>query len=212
MYRNFFKRTIDLFFSLFTLILLTPLLAALAVLIRTKLGSPILFTQERPGLNEKTFKLYKFRTMTDETDEHGELLPDSKRLTSFGEWLRATSLDELPELFNILIGDMSLVGPRPLLLNYLPYYSEAERARHTVRPGLTGLAQINGRNHLDWDDRLELDVEYVHTLSFMLDAAIFLATIKKVIKKENVAIADKNPMQDLHVERRDLSVDQTTGQ
>ncbi len=159
MYRNCMKRCLDFLLSLCGLILLSPVLLILAVLVRVKLGSPVLFKQERPGRNEKIFTLCKFRTMTDEKDEKGNLLPDAVRLTKFGKFLRGTSLDELPELLNILEGDMSIVGPRPLLVSYLPYYSERERLRHSVRPGLTGLAQVSGRNYIDWDRRLEKDVE-----------------------------------------------------
>lgn len=159
MYRNCMKRCLDFLLSLCGLILLSPVLLILAVLVRVKLGSPVLFKQERPGKNEKIFTLCKFRTMTDEKDEKGNLLPDAVRLTKFGKFLRGTSLDELPELLNILKGDMSIVGPRPLLVSYLPYYSERERLRHSVRPGLTGLAQVSGRNYIDWDRRLAKDVE-----------------------------------------------------
>ena len=154
------------------MIVLSPVLLIVAILVRTKLGSPVIFHQKRPGKDEKIFTLCKFRTMTDEKDENGELLPDSVRLTKFGEFLRATSLDELPELWNIFKGDMSIIGPRPLLVSYLPYYTEEEQLRHTVRPGLTGLAQVSGRNFLDWDRRLQKDVEYVRKLSFLMDLKV----------------------------------------
>ncbi|WP_279006566.1 sugar transferase, partial [Thomasclavelia cocleata] len=152
-----------------------------------KLGSPVIFTQERPGKNEKIFKMYKFRTMTNETDEKGNLLSDEIRLTKFGKLLRSTSLDELPELFNILKGDMSIVGPRPLLVSYLPFYTKEEKVRHEVRPGLTGLAQVNGRNFIDWDNRLKKDIEYVENMSFVLDIKVIVTTILLVSKKSDVA-------------------------
>ncbi len=167
--------------------MLSPILLVLIFLVRIKLGSPVFFHQDRPGLNEKIFRLYKFRTMTDERDERGKLKPDAERLTSFGKFLRKTSLDELPELWNILKGDMSLIGPRPLLIEYLPYYTEEERLRHTVRPGLTGLAQASGRNFLNWDARFQKDVEYVKGLSFGMDVKVIFMTVKTVLFSENVA-------------------------
>lgn len=185
-YRRFIKRPMDLILSLIGIIVLSPVLIIVAILVRTKLGSPVIFKQERPGYNEKIFTMYKFRTMTDERDENGELLPNSERLTKFGKALRATSLDELPELFNILKGDMSIVGPRPLLVEYLPLYNENQRKRHSVRPGLTGLAQINGRNAISWEEKFDLDVEYVDDISFMGDVKILLRTIITVMKKENI--------------------------
>ena len=188
MYKHFFKRLLDILISGIGLICLSPVLIVLAVLVRVKLGSPIIFKQKRPGLNEKIFTLKKFRTMTDERDEEGKLLPDAQRLTKFGKFLRSTSLDELPELWNIFCGDMSLIGPRPLLISYLPYYTQREQLRHTVRPGLTGLAQISGRNLLEWDKRLEKDAEYVENLSFGLDIKIFFLTIKKVFIREDVVV------------------------
>lgn len=187
MYKHFMKRLLDIVLSGVALILLSPLFLILAILIRIKLGSPIIFHQNRPGKNEKIFNLCKFRTMTDERDEQGELLPDEKRLTSFGKLLRTTSLDELPELWNIFKGDMSIIGPRPLLVSYLPYYTEEEKLRHSVRPGLTGLAQVNGRNFIDWDKRLQKDVEYVKGLTFLMDMSIIWKTVKVVFVKENVA-------------------------
>ena len=187
MYAKYMKRMLDFLIALVGLVVASPILLIVAVLVRTKLGSPVLFIQERPGKDEKTFKLYKFRSMSDARDEQGNLLPDKDRLTSFGKMLRATSLDELPELFNILKGDMSLIGPRPLLVSYLPWYTEREQLRHTVRPGLTGLAQVSGRNFLAWDKRLEKDVEYVEHLSFEMDLKILFMTVKKVLCKEDVA-------------------------
>ena len=186
-YERFVKRGLDAFLATGALIVLSPVLLVTAVLVRVKLGSPVLFTQDRPGRDGKTFKLYKFRTMTDARDEHGELLPDEVRLTPFGKALRSTSLDELPELVNIVKGDMSIIGPRPLLVQYLPYYTETEKHRHDVRPGLSGLAQINGRNLVKWDQRLAMDVEYVNRITFIVDANIVLNTIKKVVAKEDVA-------------------------
>lgn len=187
MYRLFIKRLFDIVLSGMALILLSPVYLILAILIRVKLGSPVIFHQERPGKDEKIFTLCKFRTMTDERDENGELLPDAVRLTKFGKLLRATSLDELPELWNIFKGDMSIIGPRPLLVSYLPYYTEEEKLRHTVRPGLTGLAQVSGRNFLDWDRRLQKDVEYVKNLSFRMDLKVIFMTVKVVLVKEDVA-------------------------
>lgn len=184
----FFKRTIDIAVSIVLLILLSPLLLIVAILNLYHHGRPVLFTQKRPGMNENIFDMYKFRTMTNEKDERGELLADNRRLTSFGNFLRKTSLDELPELFNVLKGDMSLVGPRPLLVKYLPHYSERERKRHHVRPGITGLAQVTGRNSLNWDDRLEKDVEYVENLSFLLDLEILVKTVVIVLQRKDVTL------------------------
>lgn len=187
MYRKFFKRLLDILLSLCILILLSPVYLVLIVLVRGKLGSPVFFKQERPGLNGEIFTLYKFRTMTDARDKDGNLLPDKDRLTSFGKFLRASSLDELPEFFNILKGDMSFIGPRPLLVSYLPYYTEKESLRHTVRPGLTGLAQVSGRNFIDWDRRLAKDVEYVEGLSFLMDLKVLLFSVKVVLCRSDVA-------------------------
>lgn len=186
-YGKYVKRILDFILSLAGIILLSPLFLILAVLVRIKLGSPIFFKQERPGKDEKIFVLRKFRTMTDKRDEKGELLPDCKRLTGFGRMLRATSLDELPELFNILKGDMSIIGPRPLLLSYLPYYTNEEKLRHTVRPGLTGLAQVSGRNFIDWDSRFKKDVEYVRNLSFFMDMKVLWLTVRTVLGQSDVA-------------------------
>ena len=188
LYNKYIKRILDILISLTFIVLFSWLYLILTILVRIKLGSPVLFCQERPGYNEKIFKLYKFRTMTDKRDEKGNLLPDSERLTKFGSMLRSTSLDELPEMFNILKGDMSLIGPRPLLVEYLPYYTEEERLRHSVRPGLTGLAQVSGRNYLAWDKRLAKDVEYVNHISFITDVRIIIKTIKVVFKKEDVSV------------------------
>lgn len=201
-YKRYVKRLMDFILSLMAIIVLSPILLVVAVLIRVKLGGPVLFRQERPGLNEKIFMMYKFRTMTDQRDENGELLPDSVRLIKFGRVLRSTSIDELPGLFNILKGDMSIVGPRPLLVRYLRYYTEEEKVRHSLRPGLSGLAQVNGRNNLDWDSRLAADVEYVEKISFLLDLKIVLKTILKVFKRDGVTVVDKSTLEDLNVERR----------
>lgn len=186
MYRLFFKRFLDFLLSLVAIVLLSPIYLIVAILVRVKLGSPVIFTQERPGKDEKIFKMYKFRSMTSEIDENGNLLPDEVRLTSFGKKLRATSFDELPELFNILKGDMSIVGPRPLLIKYLPLYTSEQRKRHYVKPGLTGLAQISGRNSITWEDKFNLDINYVNTLSFNLDLKIIILTVKSVLKKEGI--------------------------
>ena len=187
MYAKYMKRLLDILLSLTIPVVLSPLLLVLRILVRSKLGSPIFFQQERPGLHEKIFTMYKFRTMTDKRDAEGNLLPDKDRLTKFGKLLRATSLDELPEFFNILKGDMSFIGPRPLLVSYLPYYTETEALRHTVRPGLTGLAQVSGRNFLDWDRRLAKDVEYVKGLSFQMDLKVLFLTVKVVFDRSDVA-------------------------
>lgn len=186
-YRKFGKRFLDFFLSSIAIILLSPILLVVAVLVRIKLGSPVLFHQERPGKDEKIFTLCKFRTMTDKRDAQVKLLPDSQRLTKFGKMLRATSLDELPELFNIWKGDMSIIGPRPLLVSYLPWYTQEEKLRHTVRPGLTGLAQVSGRNFLDWDKRLAKDVEYVKKLSLAMDLKVLWKTVMVVFDHSEVA-------------------------
>lgn len=186
MYANYVKRILDLMLSLIAVIICSPIFLVLFLLVRIKLGSPVLFTQERPGKDEKIFRLYKFRTMTSQTDAHGELLPDEIRLTSFGKKLRATSLDELPELFNILKGDMSIVGPRPLLVKYLSLYNEEQRHRHDVRPGLTGQAQVHGRNAISWEEKFKHDVAYTRNVTFLNDCRIILATILKVIKRDGI--------------------------
>jgi len=186
-YRRFIKRPMDFVLSLLAIIILSPVILAVALLVRLKLGSPVIFKQKRPGLNEKIFTIYKFRTMTDEKDEKGNLFPDSVRLTRFGKALRATSLDELPELFNILKGDMSIVGPRPLLTEYLELYNEQQKRRHEVRPGLTGNAQVNGRNAISWEEKFKLDIEYVDNISFIGDWKIIFKTIKKVFLREGIS-------------------------
>ncbi len=186
-YEAYLKRPIDTTVSFVAMIALSPIFLIIAILVRIKLGSPIIFKQERPGLNEKIFNLYKFRTMTDEKDDKGELLPDDKRLTSFGAWLRKTSIDEIPELINILKGDMSLVGPRPLLVRYLDRYNEEQRHRHDVRPGLTGYAQAHGRNLLSWEDRFDMDVWYTKNVTFVNDVKIIKDTIKAVFSHYGIS-------------------------
>lgn len=198
MYKYFFKRLFDFILSLAAIIVLSPIYIIVAVLVRTKLGSPVLFTQDRPGKDEKIFKMYKFRSMTDDRDENGNLLPDEVRVTKFGKLLRSTSLDELPELFNILKGDMSIVGPRPLLVKYLPYYNDMEKHRHDVRPGLTGWAQCNGRNAISWEEKFKLDVYYVNHLSLLLDIKTIFQTVKVVFKHENITL---NALEDFDVYR-----------
>lgn len=186
-YEKCLKRGLDFFLALAALIILSPILLIVAVLVRIKLGAPVIFKQSRPGKNGEIFSLYKFRTMTDEKDENGNLLPDSKRMTPFGHTLRKLSLDELPELWNIIRGDMAIIGPRPLLVRYLPYYTEEENRRHSVRPGLTGLAQIHGRNSVErWETRFAYDVEYVDNITFIGDCKILLGTIKSVFTSEGV--------------------------
>lgn len=186
-YEKYIKRPLDLFCGISAIIFFSWLYLIVAILVKVKLGSPVIFTQDRPGKDEKIFKLYKFRTMTDEKDANGNLLPDSERLTKFGRILRATSLDELPEAFNIVKGDMSIIGPRPLLPSYLEWYTEDEKHRHDVRPGLSGLAQVNGRNFLDWDKRFELDVIYAKNITFVGDLKIVLQTVKKFFTHSNIA-------------------------
>ena len=202
MYGKFIKRILDILISFTGIVVLSPVLLVLWVLVRTKLGNPAFFTQQRPGKNGKIFKLYKFRSMTDERDEEGNLLPDEVRLTSFGKKLRATSLDELPELFNILKGDMSLIGPRPLLVKYLPYYSKEESHRHDIRPGLTGLAQVNGRNAIGWEDRFKYDLEYVNNLSFGLDLKILFMTVSKVLNRSGVLSGEEQTTIDFDIYRK----------
>ncbi|MEG1947697.1 MAG: sugar transferase [Lachnospiraceae bacterium] len=185
-YEKYGKRPIDVILSVLALIVLSPVMLIVAVLVRVKLGSPVIFQQKRPGLHEKIFTLYKFRTMTDKRDEKGELLPDHLRLTKFGKMLRSTSLDELPELWNIIKGDMSIVGPRPLLVEYLPLYNEIQRNRHLVRPGLTGYAQVCGRNAINWEEKFKKDVAYVKSVSFLKDLSIVWKTVKKVFNQEGI--------------------------
>lgn len=209
MYKKYIKRCLDFLLSLCGIIVLSPVLLVLCILVRVKLGSPIFFNQERPGKNEKIFTLHKFRTMTDARDEKGELLPDAVRLTKFGKFLRATSLDELPELLNILKGDMSVIGPRPLLVSYLPYYTERERLRHSVRPGLTGLAQVSGRNFLDWDRRFQKDVEYVEHLTFGMDLKVLWMTVQTVLGHTDEVAEDTNAAEGNFAEIRKKRLEET---
>jgi len=199
------KRLFDLEVAVPSVIILSPVLVLIGILVRFKIGSPVLFRQVRPGLHGRPFVIYKFRTMTDARDEGGNLLPDSKRLTKLGRFLRKTSMDELPELFNVIKGDMSIVGPRPLLIKYLPFYTKRERKRHKVRPGITGLSQISGRNQLSWDERLELDVQYVENRSFFLDVKILLRTIPYIIKQKDVAVYSNSVETDLDIERSEIA-------
>ncbi len=185
-YRKYVKRIFDLIFAILALIILSPILLVTAILVHVKLGSPVIFAQERPGYKEKIFRMYKFRTMTNEKDEKGKLLPDEKRLTSFGRFLRKTSLDELPELVNIVKGDMSIIGPRALLVSYLPYYTPEQRRRHDVVPGLVGLAALHGRNNQSWDDKFKYDIKYVDNISFRLDCKILFGAVGVVFKREGV--------------------------
>lgn len=201
MYKKFIKRPFDMIIAVGALIFFSPILLIVSLLVLKYHGRPVLFSQKRPGKDEQIFSMYKFRTMNSETDKNGNLLPDDERLTKFGRTLRATSLDELPELINIVKGDMSLVGPRPLLIEYLPYYKKEEKLRHSVRPGLTGLAQINGRNLSSWNDRLENDVKYVKNITFLNDIKIIISTIKKVIFKEDIVVGKDHIMKKLHEER-----------
>lgn len=186
-YEKYIKRRIDFLLALIALIVLSPVLLVVAILVRIKLGKPVLFRQQRPGLNEEIFTIYKFRTMTDARDENGTFLPDEVRLTRFGKVLRSTSLDELPELFNILKGDMAIVGPRPLLVQYLPLYNARQSLRHSVRPGITGYAQVNGRNSISWEEKFELDVYYTEHLTWQMDIKVFFKTIKAVIAREGIS-------------------------
>lgn len=195
-YEVVFKRMFDFLLSLIAIVLLSPVMLVTALLVRIKLGTPIIFNQERPGLHGKVFHMYKFRTMTDEKDAEGNLLSDEIRLTSFGKKLRSTSLDELPELFNILKGDMSIVGPRPLLVRYLPRYNERQARRHEVRPGFTGYAQVHGRNSITWEDKFEKDVYYVEHISLMLDVQILLKTVTTVLKREGISSATSVTMEE----------------
>lgn len=186
-YEKYIKRMLDFLLALIAIVILSPIILVTALLVRIKLGSPVIFCQKRPGKDEKIFSMYKFRSMTDEKDENGNLLPDEVRLTGFGKKLRATSLDELPELFNILKGDMSIVGPRPLLVAYLERYNEEQKHRHDVRPGLTGLAQVNGRNAISWEEKFAYDVEYVNRVSFWNDIKIIFQTIGSVLKRDGIS-------------------------
>ena len=196
MYKNFVKRILDIILSLIALIIFSPLLISTAILVRFKLGSPILFRQARPGKHEKIFHILKFRTMTDEKDKDGNLLPDEIRLTKFGQFLRSTSIDELPELLNILKGDMAVVGPRPLLVQYLSRYNDEQRHRHDVKPGLTGLAQVNGRNGITWEQKFSYDLQYVKNVTFLDDCKIILQTVQKVFQRQGISSATSVTMEE----------------
>lgn len=196
MYKNFVKRILDIILSLIALIIFSPLLISTAILVRFKLGSPILFRQARPGKHEKIFHILKFRTMTDEKDKDGNLLPDEIRLTKFGQFLRSTSIDELPELLNILKGDMAVVGPRPLLVQYLDRYDDEQRHRHDVKPGLTGLAQVNGRNGITWEEKFNYDLQYVKNVTFLGDCKIILQTVQKVFQRQGISSATSVTMEE----------------
>lgn len=196
-YENYIKRILDIILSLVALICLSPILLIVAILVRVKLGSPVLFKQKRPGKDEMIFTLYKFRTMTDERDKSGNLLPDSQRLTKFGKFLRSTSLDELPELINIIKGDMSIVGPRPQLLRDMLFMTDEQRKRHSVRQGLTGLAQVNGRNNISWEEKLNYDLEYIQNITFIGDLKIILKTVFKVFKKDDINTDGMDTAEDL---------------
>ena len=194
-YDKYVKRSIDFILSLVAIIILSPVLAIVALLVRIKLGGPVIFKQRRPGLNEKIFTMYKFRTMTDERDTDGNLMPDEVRLTKFGKVLRSTSLDELPELFNILKGDMAIVGPRPLLVQYLPLYNEQQKKRHCVRPGITGYAQVNGRNSISWEEKFDYDLIYINNISVLLDLKTIFQTFKIVIKRDGISSGTSETME-----------------
>ena len=202
MYSKYFKRFFDIILSFFSMLVLSPVLLIVAILVRINLGKPIIFYQERPGKNEKIFKLYKFRTMTSEVNKDGDLLPDKDRLTKFGRLLRKTSLDELPSLLNILKGDMSIIGPRPLAVQYLPYYNSNEKKRHSVRPGLSGLAQVNGRNTASWEDRFEYDIFYVSNITLKTDVYIVLKTLVKVFKQSDIGERGKDAPMDFDAYRK----------
>ena len=199
MYKKYVKRILDFIISLLAIIILSPLLLVLYILVLIFMGYPAIFKQQRPGKNEKIFNLYKFRTMTNKKDKDGNLLPDKDRLNKFGSMLRSTSLDELPEFFNILFGQMSFIGPRPLLVKYLPYYTKKEHHRHDIRPGLTGWAQVNGRNLVNWDERFKLDLEYVNNVSLKMDLKVIFKTIKVVLKSEGVSV---QAVDDLDIARK----------
>ena len=202
-YEKYVKRALDILISFGVLVVFSPILLITAFLVRVNLGAPVIFKQARPGKDEKIFYMYKFRSMSDARDKEGNLLSDSERLTKFGRLLRSSSLDELPELLCILKGDMSLIGPRPLTVAYLPYYTEEERLRHSVRPGLTGLAQVNGRNNLSWEERFAYDIEYVKNISLKMDISILLKTIGKVLKSEDIVVCGENQLRDFDVERKE---------
>lgn len=196
MYRLFIKRLLDFLLSFVAIIILSPILLIVGILVRVKLGSPVIFKQKRPGKDEKIFTMYKFRTMTDEKDENGKLLPDDIRLTRFGKMLRATSLDELPELFNILKGDMAIVGPRPQLVRDMVFMTEEQRKRHSVRQGLTGLAQVSGRNNITWEDKINYDLKYINHITFLNDVKIIIKTVEKVFKKEDISAEGMDTAED----------------
>ena len=198
MYKKYIKRILDFIFALIGIIITSPILLILYILVIIFMGFPAIFKQERPGKDEKIFKLYKFRTMTNKKDENGKLLPDADRLTKFGKFLRKSSLDELPEFFNILFGQMSFIGPRPLLVKYLEFYTEEERHRHDVRPGLTGLAQVSGRNLLNWEDRFQKDIEYVNNVNFKNDVKILFKTVLVVFKREGINQENNATMEAFH--------------
>ncbi len=206
MYKKYIKRILDIILSLIAIIITLPIFLIVGILILIFIGQPAIFRQKRPGKNEKKFTMYKFRTMTNKKDEDGNLLPDELRLTKLGKFLRKTSLDEIPEFINILKGDMSFVGPRPLLVEYLPYYTEEEHHRHDVRPGLTGLAQVNGRNNLDWNDKFQKDLEYVNNITFINDVKIIIDTIKIVFKREGITDNKSATMTRLNIERKKVNV------
>lgn len=202
MYAKYIKRLLDILLSLIGLIIFSPIFIIVSILVFIFLGHPVLFKQKRPGRNEKIFTLYKFRTMTDKKDKDGKLLSDEKRLTKFGKFLRKTSLDEIPEFINILKGDMSFIGPRPLLVEYLDYYTEEEKHRHDVRPGLTGLAQVSGRNLLTWEEKFKKDIEYVNNITFINDVKIIFATVKTVFKRNDVLMGKELKVGKLNDERQ----------
>ena len=204
-YKAYIKRTIDIVISLLALVILSPLILIVTVLVRVVIGSPVIFKQCRSGKLEKIFTIYKFRTMTDERDESGKLMPEEVRLTKFGKYLRSTSIDEIPEFINIIKGDMSIVGPRPLLVSYLSYYDNTEKRRHEVRPGLTGLAQINGRNATTWDERLKYDVQYVDHVNFASDIKIICSTIAIVLKREGIS-SENHPTMESFIERKKVGL------
>lgn len=210
-YEKHVKRPLDAFLSTGAFIVFSPIILTTALLVRLKLGSPVLFTQERPGKNEKTFKLYKFRSMTDQKDSNGNLLPDDIRLTSFGKKLRTTSLDEMPELINMIKGDMAVVGPRPLLVQYLDRYNESQKRRHEVRPGFTGLAQVNGRNAISWDEKLDWDVKYVDHITFLGDLKIVLDTVRTVLIREGINADGEATTKEFMGNKRDSNVSEADG-
>ena len=208
LYEAYVKRLLDLVLSAVALLLLSPVILVVAILVRCNLGAPVIFCQERPGKDEEIFKLYKFRSMTDACDAYGQLLPDELRLTRFGRFLRSTSLDELPELWNIFKGDMSIVGPRPLLVKYLPLYNEEQRHRHDVTPGLTGWAQVHGRNLCSWEEKFDYDIWYVDHVSFILDLHIIFLTVKAVLKREGISSETSETMEDFTGTSQDVLLHQ----